>query len=682
MSYHCHKVTDHKMPQKTNLKHRIKNVGSCPPHIANDQAVDHSNYDCCSDSSEVLSSSDEEDRWRETKPVADDLPPEYWAIQKLFRYVKSGNKITTMVSLCCLRDFDLSLQIHQMAIRDIGGIDILVNLLDSNYIKCRLCALHLLEICSSNIDVRKYIVDLHIVPCLVQLMRHPAIDLKIVAANVMRNVAKVRSARTEFRKLHAIPVLIDLLDIRIETIKKPENKLTDNEIEQMHLANAVCKALTELFVSQRNREIGRRYGLVPLVANILKSSDDKMIIAILALCQRCSVDVFFQLGLSTMGMISDIVQHLKSKNDEVKTKCCFALMECAIDRDIRNLIRSTTGLNCLVNALEESIASNADKLKEASTGAIWKCAKSTENIIELSNLSTFSVLMEILRSENNISTQVNVVGALAELLQLNSNRIVFRQAKGLNLMINFLSSINLSLLENTCRALEEYGKEAYAGKEMEDLNAVRLMWSLLRHPNTKIQIHAARSLCSYIGSAENAGVIIRSFVGGFQIIIALLKSKDIAVLAAICGLIAKIAMDLENLAILSDYGVIVLLAKLIHTDDDLLRENLAAAIASCAPYGRNIQEFGELRILMPLVGFLSSTNSSVHRTTSLALERLSTDIANCVTMHQCGVAPFLSELISTVDKLAQKSASKCLENIRNMALTAEKHAKNTIKFCK
>lgn len=670
------------MSRKNNLQNQKKKIGSCPQHILDSQNLEDSSHDYYSSSSEIMSSSDEEDRWREKKPNTDDLPPEYWAIQKLFRYVKSGNTITTMVSLCCLKDFDLTLQIHLMAIRDTGGIDILVNLLDSNDIQCCLYALNLLEILSLNIDIRKYIVDLNIVPCLVQLIRQPAIDLKIIAAHVIENVAKVRSARSEFRKLHAIPVLIDSLDVHVETIKKSVGKLNDNEIEQMHLVNAVCKALTELFASQRNREIARRFGLVPIVANLLKCIDDNMIVAILALCQSCSIDVFFQLGLVTMGMIADIVQNLKSKNDEVKAKCCLAIMECAIDRDILNSIRNTGGLKYLVNALEESIACNVDKLKEAAAGAIWKCSKSMPNIIELSNLSTCNVLLDILRSEMNISTQVNIVGALAELLQLNTNRTVFRQGKGLNLMINFLSSINLSLLENTCKVFEEYGKENYAGKEMEDLNVVRLMWSLLRHQNTKIQIYAARALCSYIGSSENSGVIIRSFDGGFQIIIAILKSQDTVVLAAICGLIAKIAMDLENLAILSDYGIIPLLAKLIHTGDYLLRENLAAAIASCAPYGKNIHEFGELRIVMPLVGFLSSTNIAVHRTTAMALERLSTDIENCVTMHQCGVAQFLLELVSSADSILQESASKCLENIRNMALNAEKNSRNTIKFSK
>lgn len=66
----------------------------------------------------------------------------------------------------------------------------------------------------------------------------------------------------------------------------------------------------------------------------------------------------------------------------------------------------------------------------------------------------------------------------------------------------------------------------------------------------------------------------------------------------------------------------------------MLRENLAAAIASCAPYGSNTQELGRLRTVPPIVGYMVSKNPRVHRTTAMALQRLSVDPQNCITMHQ------------------------------------------------
>lgn len=75
----------------------------------------------------------------------------------------------------------------------------------------------------------------------------------------------------------------------------------------------------------------------------------------------------------------------------------------------------------------------------------------------------------------------------------------------------------------------------------------------------------------------------------------------------------------------------------VFTSDDMLRENLAAAIASCAPYGTNTQELGRLKTVAPIVGYLVSKNPRVHRTTAMALQRLSVDPQNCITMHQVRV---------------------------------------------
>lgn len=77
----------------------------------------------------------------------------------------------------------------------------------------------------------------------------------------------------------------------------------------------------------------------------------------------------------------------------------------------------------------------------------------------------------------------------------------------------------------------------------------------------------------------------------------------------------------------------------------MLRENLAAAIASCAPYGTNTQEFGRLRTVAPIVGYMISTNVRVHRTTAMALQRLSVDPQNCITMHQVRSIYFHSSFI-------------------------------------
>lgn len=59
--------------------------------------------------------------------------------------------------------------------------------------------------------------------------------------------------------------------------------------------------------------------------------------------------------------------------------------------------------------------------------------------------------------------------------------------------------------------------------------------------------------------------MVRSFVGGLELIVSLLESKHQDVLASVCAAIANIAVDEENLAVITDHGVVPKLAKLTNT---------------------------------------------------------------------------------------------------------------------
>lgn len=165
-----------------------------------------------SDSTEYLSSTDEEERWKDVgKPT--ELSSDYWNITKLIKYIKAGNQTATVVSLCCLKDYDLTLHINQLAIQNSGGLEILVNLLECNDMKCRLGALTVLADISLNFDIRKTIVDLGAIPLLIDILNSTTRNLRKMAAETLSNVGKVRLARKYVRKCGGIPKLVDLLDI-------------------------------------------------------------------------------------------------------------------------------------------------------------------------------------------------------------------------------------------------------------------------------------------------------------------------------------------------------------------------------------------------------------------------------------------------------------------------------------
>lgn len=59
--------------------------------------------------------------------------------------------------------------------------------------------------------------------------------------------------------------------------------------------------------------------------------------------------------------------------------------------------------------------------------------------------------------------------------------------------------------------------------------------------------------------------MVRSFVGGLELIVNLLKSNNKEVLASVCAAITNIAKDEENLAVITDHGVVPQLSKLANT---------------------------------------------------------------------------------------------------------------------
>jgi hypothetical protein len=61
----------------------------------------------------------------------------YKSLNVMLHSLQAGNQTATIVSLCCLKDHDLTTEINQTAIRDIGGLEVLVNLLETNDLKCK-----------------------------------------------------------------------------------------------------------------------------------------------------------------------------------------------------------------------------------------------------------------------------------------------------------------------------------------------------------------------------------------------------------------------------------------------------------------------------------------------------------------------------------------------------------------
>ena len=84
----------------------------------------------------------------------------------------------------------------------------------------------------------------------------------------------------------------------------------------------------------------------------------------------------------------------------------------------------------------------------------------------------------------------------------------------------------------------------------------------LKHELYSFEMNKKRHIIVFF---KDAGEMVRSFVGGLELIVSLLKSEHKEVLASVCAAIANIAKDEENLAVITDHGVVPMLARLTNT---------------------------------------------------------------------------------------------------------------------
>ncbi|XP_005156286.2 outer dynein arm-docking complex subunit 2 isoform X1 [Danio rerio] len=611
------------------------------------------------------SSEDEEDEEQHERraETATDLPSEYWQIQKLVKYLKGANQTATVIVLCSLRDFNLVQDTCQLAIRDVGGLEVLINLLDTDEIRCKIGSLKILKEISCNSQIRRTIANLGGLQTMVSILDSSDKELKCLAAETIANVAKFRRARRMVRQHGGIQRLVELLDC----VPAGES-LSLEQQRDVEVARCGALALWSCSKSTWNKEAIRRAGGIPMLGRLLKSPQKNMLIPVVGTLQECASEKSYRIAIQAEGMIEDLVKNLSCDNQELQMHCASAIFKCAEDKHTRDLVRQYDGLKPLVTLLNEA---ENKQLLAATTGAIWKCSISMENVAKFQEYKVVEILVRLLTNQPE-EVLVNVVGALGECGQISENLATIRRSSGIQPLVNLLTGTNQALLVNVTKAVGACATDPENMMIIDRLDGVRLLWSLLKNPNPEVQASAAWAICPCIENAKDAGEMVRSFVGGLELIVNLLKSQNKDVLASVCAAIAKIAKDVENLAVITDHGVVPMLASLTNTEEDKLRRYLAEAIACCCTWGSNCVSFGEAGAVAPLVRYLYSKDPSVHQATARALFELSKDPNNCITMHENGVVKLLLVMIGSTDEILQEAAASCVANIRRLALANDK----------
>lgn len=226
---------------------------------------------------EISNSEESDEDNQDTRNDSNELSAEYYQIQKLVKYLRCGNPTATIIAICALRDFDLNNDVNQLAIRDIGGLETLVNLLDTDNPKCKIGALKILKEIAKNVQIRTAIAELDGIRPLVELLRESDDELKCLAAETIAHCAKNAQNRRDVRRYGGIRKLVRLLKA------KPGSKEEETAI------SGAC-ALATCSQSSKNKEAIQEAGSIPLLANLLTSQNARLLIPVVGILQECASD--------------------------------------------------------------------------------------------------------------------------------------------------------------------------------------------------------------------------------------------------------------------------------------------------------------------------------------------------------------------------------------------------------
>ncbi|XP_068751890.1 outer dynein arm-docking complex subunit 2-like [Montipora capricornis] len=290
----------------------------------------------------------------------------------------------------------------------------------------------------------------------------------------------------------------------------------------------------------------------------------------------------------------------------------------------------------------------------------------------------FKLLQNEEQDEEELPEQVqlHIVGAIGEIAKDPKGPLEVLRCKGCNTLVDILNIPNEELTGTAARAIAACAVNSACRAVFNRLECLRLLWSLMKSKNNKVVSGAAWAMYRLMQDTPEAWETPRSFVGGLDLTVRLLKSDDLEVLISACAVISIIACDRENLGVITDYGVVSHLAHLTHNTDILLRRHLAEAIAMCSKWGNNAKRFCDKGVVKSMVEYLGSRDIIVQRSAMRALEQLGKSPESCIKMHRGGVVKLLLGMIGSEDAGLQEAAAGCLLNMRQLAMANERAGKD------
>eukprot|EP01086_Lenisia_limosa_P015707 TRINITY_DN5202_c0_g1_i1.p1 TRINITY_DN5202_c0_g1~~TRINITY_DN5202_c0_g1_i1.p1 ORF type:complete len:370 (+),score=89.26 TRINITY_DN5202_c0_g1_i1:158-1111(+) len=305
-----------------------------------------------------------------------DLPQEYWQVQKLVKFIRTGNQNASVIALSSLLAFDLSSDLNVRALREVSGMEPLVEMLGSSDPKVRYGSLKILKEVVNSPKARVDLARLGGMQQLVRLLDDRTEEVRLAVAETIAKAVKLPYNRRVVRRTGGIVKLVDMLRVRgrgdrVDKILSQGNKTVQ----------AGCVALWALSTSRRNRAAINKAGCTQLVAKLLDSSNQKLLMPTLGLILALAEDDAQRPAVIEAGIPRLVVAKLAGAKEKLQTVCAGVLWRLVHDSVTQEMVLKLGGIDSLVKMLSIDLP----EAQGNAAGALAKCAEHPACVAELSS---------------------------------------------------------------------------------------------------------------------------------------------------------------------------------------------------------------------------------------------------------------------------------------------------------
>eukprot|EP00835_Amoeboradix_gromovi_P001980 NODE_102_length_20354_cov_0.272018.p2 type:complete len:604 gc:universal NODE_102_length_20354_cov_0.272018:2705-894(-) len=533
----------------------------------------------------------------------ENLPSDYWQLQKMIKFINSGNFSATLIGLAALKDFELSEDKCLVGLKHSNGISTLLNLLNTKEERCILGSLSILAKVTENILGCILLSQYDGVNTLLKLLDYNNDQITVSTCSVLSNAVTYERNQFKLRQANGLKTLVNILN------EKFDKQVGEYAVHTLLLCGQNkdnCEYLLGLSMMFYDKLlISGNYKIMPFVVGILAI---------------CSENKLFRTQLRTNGLLRKIINFYSSNDTELKRNVTKTIANCANDPESRLIINENQALEKLIEMID---IENLEMSKELFV-ALKNISKDKESALKVCLLRLPEKIFPFLNLTNDL-VLVSVVSLLFELSSINEGRQAVKSLNILDRIISMMKTTNVLLLEQITLVLGACAYDNDLLKIIYERDGVRYMWSLLKSKHPKLQAAAPRSIGPCVANIAGGSDMIRSFVGGIELIVNLLKSDNVSVLVNVCRAITNISADQENLEVITDQGVIGLLSNLTKYDDLELKKQLCLTVACCSKSSRNRIQFYEQGLLKYAINCLSSPDMELKKFATKALVELSND---------------------------------------------------------